>query len=47
MYRFLEHNISFFQGDLSRYSLYPRPKAWDAAAIGAILRLLFSKQREK
>ncbi|MBG6186157.1 hypothetical protein IWX80_000492 [Flavobacterium sp. CAN_S2] len=47
MYRFLEHNISFFQDDLSRYSLYPRPKAWDAAAIGAMLRLLFSKQREK
>ncbi|RDI51435.1 hypothetical protein IQ02_02353 [Flavobacterium glaciei] len=44
MCRFLKHIILFLQDNLSRYSLYPRPKAWDAAAIGAILGLLFLKK---
>ena len=53
MYGFLKHNISFFQDDLSRYSLYlfflfeKKQEKKDAAAIGAMLQFLSSKKREK
>jgi hypothetical protein len=42
-YSFEAHTL-FSKHDSSRYSLYPRPKAWDAASIGAkISRLDFHK----
>ncbi len=31
----MEQKLPFLPHDSSRYSLYPRPKAWDTAAIGA------------
>jgi hypothetical protein len=41
---FLEAEDLFFPHDSTRYPLYPRPKAWDIAAIGAkYLRLDFHK----
>jgi hypothetical protein len=39
---FLEQNFSFSIYDSSRYPLYPRPKAWDTAAIGAIFHVYIS-----
>jgi len=43
-FNFLKLTFYFLFHDSTRYSLYPRPKAWDIAAIGATkLRLDFHK----